>query len=202
MDATIEDSLKRLYDKALELGATRASVFSARDVIVDERARLKCLVPRCPNYGKPLCPPNVMPVDDFRRVLERYEHALLVQVLMGVSGKALREKYGEGLTLSQMRQSPGYMEEVTAGIPAFNNLVSRIEAEAFKLGYRFAAGFAGGSFLAASLEEKGQVPPFPARPGMAAMGIDVFETARRAGLPIAFPAEEIGPYHNGLILVG
>jgi predicted metal-binding protein len=198
------NNLNRLYDKALEIGAARASLFSARNIVVDERARLKCLVPRCPYYDSLMCPPNLMSLDDFRRVLARYEHALLVQVEMGVSGKALREKYGDCLSLSELFQSPGYLEETTASCQTFNSLISRLEAEAFKLGYRFAAGFAAGNFHNAL--DKGKSPtssdlPFTARPSMEAMGIDVFETARRAGLPIAFQAEEIDPYFNGLILV-
>ncbi|MGD0549765.1 MAG: DUF2284 domain-containing protein [Candidatus Bathyarchaeia archaeon] len=52
--------------RALELGAADAKVIPASNVVVDERVRLKCAVPRCHLYGECVnCPPHVAPVTDF-----------------------------------------------------------------------------------------------------------------------------------------
>lgn len=198
------DNLNHLCAKGIELGAARVRAFPARDVVVDERVRLKCLVPRCPYYGQPMCPPNVMPLDDFRRMLARYEHALLVQAEIGMSIEALREQYGHGLTLAELYATPGYKAAMRDSFRAFYETIGRLEAEAFSLGHRFAAGFAAGNHRAGLEDDGGHSrpePPFTARPSVEAMGVDVFETARRAGLPITFPAEGTTAYYTGLILV-
>lgn len=199
----MEDNLNKLYEKAFELGAARASLFSARDVIVDERARLKCLVPRCPNYGTRMCPPNIMSVSEFQKILSRYKEALLVQMEIDLSHADLIEKYGADLTLSQLFQTPGYLDEMTRSFQTFSTLISRLEAEAFSLGYRFAAGFSGSNLLTSPEKGKGKNSSniaFDARPSIEAMGIDVFETAKRAGLPISFQSDSKS-YYTGLILV-
>jgi predicted metal-binding protein len=194
--------LRPVYDLALALGAARAALFSARDVVVDERTRLKCMAPRCINYGKPLCPPAVMPVDEFRAILARYALALLVQAPMASEVEALRAQAGEGRTLSGLA---GQFEAQPArylSYRAFYDLIARLEAEAFRLGCRFATAFGIGNYPEAlGPEERGQgEPPFFARPSMEAMGIDVVATAERAGLPISF---SLGSpvYFNGLVLL-
>lgn len=59
---------------ARELGATAAQVFDAASIVVDDRVRLKCSVPVCRNYNVCLmCPPNVMPLDEFRNILARFQ---------------------------------------------------------------------------------------------------------------------------------
>jgi len=72
---------EELTDIARKYGATDARIIPARMVVIDERVRLKCEVPRCAGYGHYLtCPPYVMPVETFRRILSRYKRCLLVQV--------------------------------------------------------------------------------------------------------------------------
>jgi predicted metal-binding protein len=203
METLIPDNLALLRDKALEWGAERASLFSARDVIVDERTRLKCLVPRCINYGRPMCPPNVPPVDEFRKALARYEQALLVQMAIGAAVEALNAGRSESATLAQMAEGSRQSASMSAARRSFYGLIARLEAEAFKLGYRYAAGFAVGNYQAALPVGEGpdrSEPPFFARPSMEAMGIDVVETARLAGLPLSF-AEPSRLCFSGLILI-
>src|SRR4030042_144978 len=66
---------------ALKAGATTARIIPAKRVEIDERVRLKCEVPRCAGYGQFLtCPPHVMPVETFKRILSRYKWGLLVQM--------------------------------------------------------------------------------------------------------------------------
>lgn len=72
---------EELTNMARKHGATSARIIPAKMVVIDERVRLKCEVPRCAGYGHYLtCPPYVMPVETFRRILSRYKWCLLVQV--------------------------------------------------------------------------------------------------------------------------
>lgn len=203
MEILAPDNLALFRDRALEWGAERASLFPARDVMVDERTRLKCLVPRCINYGKPMCPPNVPPVEEFRKVLARYEHTLLVQMPIGAAVRALRDGHSEGATLAQMAEESRQSTSMSAARHRFYELIARLESEAFRLGYRYAAGLAVGNYQAALSAGEGPdhpEPPFFARPSMEAMGIDVVETARLAGLPLSF-SEPSRLCFNGLILI-
>lgn len=51
-EAVLLDDLERYRVKAIELGATDAQIVRAGDVVVDERVRMKCLVPRCHLVGE------------------------------------------------------------------------------------------------------------------------------------------------------
>ena len=54
---TIEEDLLTLCSNAKSYGAVRVSVLPASRVVIDPRARLKCMVPVCPSYGVNLmCP--------------------------------------------------------------------------------------------------------------------------------------------------
>jgi predicted metal-binding protein len=86
----------------------------------------------------------------------------------------------------------------------FARLMSGLEAEAFKMGYRFAAAFAGGDCVlcdvCAGVNGQPCNHPFEARPSMEAVGIDVVATAEAAGLTIELPADE-HPRWTGLLLI-
>jgi predicted metal-binding protein len=50
---------------------------SARDIVVAQWVRYRCMF-GCPNYGKSAtCPPNVPPVEDCRRMMSEYSHAVV-----------------------------------------------------------------------------------------------------------------------------
>ncbi|MCK4320850.1 hypothetical protein KAW11_04460, partial [Candidatus Bathyarchaeota archaeon] len=69
----VETNLEALCKLAKKFGVTNAVSFNAKRVVVDERVRLKCLVPVCDDYGLNLmCPPNMMSVQEFREILARY----------------------------------------------------------------------------------------------------------------------------------
>ena len=51
-DSIVKANLARYRELALELGASDAVILRAGDVVVDERVRLKCLVPRCLRAGE------------------------------------------------------------------------------------------------------------------------------------------------------
>jgi predicted metal-binding protein len=78
-----------------------------------------------------------------------------------------------------------------------------LEAEAFKAGYYYAAGFSGGICLLCPTCAGVGNPcrhPYEARPSMEGVGIDVFKTAANAGLPIALSSDQPVRW-TGLLLV-
>ena len=179
------EHFSELIDVAVEAGATTAKIVPSHKVVTDERVRLKCEVPRCSGYGQYLtCPPHVMPVEDFSRILSLYEWCLLVQV--------------EATDINSGDKSPGRIDRTVLGENEalhrpyklkLLEVVERVEAAAFKKGMRFATGLVGGSCVLCErcVEDKFSGAcryPFRARPAMEGVGIDVFKTARNAGLPI------------------
>src|SRR5271169_3022663 len=85
--AADRDKIGQLERFAIEHGAYRARAFSARQVVIDERVRLKCQIPLCPHYGRTLtCPPNVPPLEEFVKAVKRYRSALLVQTRSALTG--------------------------------------------------------------------------------------------------------------------
>jgi len=199
--AEAPEEFQFLLRKARELGATNAALLPAEQVVVDERVRLKCAVPVCQGYGHYLhCPPNTMSVAEFHKTLDRYSTALLVQVESPQSSADLDQ---EGLAGKNAAQ----LEALLHGEPnrLLGRIVNQLEAEAFKAGYYYAAGFSGGICLLCP-ECVGVASgdpcrrPYEARPSMEGVGIDVFKTAANAGLAIAMSSDEPVRW-TGLILV-
>jgi len=195
--------IRRLAERAAALGATRVAPLPAARVVVDERVTLKCRVPLCSSWGRNLmCPPNVPTPDEMRRVLAGYTDALLVQADMPLDGEEATARLG-GRPYAEACDA-GALPEVLAAQRAFAGLMTDLEREAFALGCRWAAAFAGGECVLCD-ECVGQgsgLPcrhPFAARPSMEAVGIDVVATAAAAGLTVAFPAQR--PSWTGLLLV-
>ena len=206
--------VKHLIDRAHALGADRAAPLPAGSVVVDERVRLKCRVPRCSSYGRNLmCPPHVPGPDETRGALARYDDVLLVQQDIGVT-QAQMDLALDGMTYAESRASDALgvhgtraadcENEIVASQNAFAGLMSALEAEAFKLGYRFAAAFAGGECVlcevCAGVDDGVCRHPFEARPSAEAVGIDVVATARAAGLDIEMPAVD-RPSWTGMLLI-
>lgn len=200
--------VKMLIDKAHALGADRAAPLPAGSVVVDERVRLKCRVPRCASYGRNLmCPPHVPGPDETRAALARYGDVLLVQTDIAVT-QAQMDDALDGKTYAESRAhdaaTTGCNNEIVASQNAFARLMSALEAEAFKLGYRFAAAFAGGDCVlcevCAGIDDGVCRHPFEARPSAEAVGIDVVATARAAGLDVEMPAID-RPSWTGMLLI-
>ncbi len=171
-------------------GASTALSIPVSHVIVDERVRLKCQVPLCDSFHKNLmCPPFVMPVEEFRKVLGCYEEAILLQT--------------EGAIDVLTEGKPG--RDVFAPAGRLHDLVNRGEREAFRSGFRFAAGLIGGCCRLCEVcvaIDNNRICRFPfrARPSMEAMGIDVVATLENAELFIAFPISDRVTW-TGLILL-
>lgn len=172
----------QLIEKAVEWGASFAALIPANQIVLDPRVKLKCRVPLCPQYNRNrMCPPNVMPFAEFQEVLSRYHQGLIVQK----EGTAANEREADVWAL------------------ALHELVHRLEAEAFRLGFSMAAGFIGGH---CRLCEPclGQSPeacphPYKARPSLEGMGIDVGATLKNLGRPLVFGTGKVT--WTGLILL-
>ena len=196
-----EESFRQLVQMALSDGAKAAKIISARMVVVDERVRLKCEVPRCAKFNQYLtCPPYVMDVATFARVLSQYEWCLLVQVEaenLDSTDKCSGRIAGSVLRENLTRHHPYQLKLLS--------IIERMEAAAFKKGMRFAAGFTGGECVLCErcVDNKMSDPcrhPFQARPAMEGVGIDVVRTAENAGLPIHLSSSE-NVLWTGLVLL-
>lgn len=202
----IEANLDFLCQEAERLGASDTVISIASDIVVDPRANLKCQVPVCPYYGHNLmCPPYVMKAPEFQEILSKYTYAVLIRVEISVSEEIIQSVRKENSIAELFRNHLQSFNPTWEKLNEFNELISKIEAAAFNLGYRFAAGFGSGSCKLCDecvAKQPGEPcrHPFKARPSMEAMGIDVFKTAENAGLISNAPAaEKIFVY--GLVLV-
>lgn len=179
-DEVLQADLQRYRELALELGAAEAETIPANLVSVDERARLKCLVPRCLRAGEtPNCPPYAPDLDLVRRALSRFSWAILfkcnVEPLAAYVPGAGTTKKERRRTLSFHRAS----SEVACGL----------EYQAYRDGYHLAMGFGGGSCkdylcqgLICQFLDSGRCRfPHRARPAMEAVGIDVVALINQVG---------------------
>lgn len=185
-------SLERYRLKAIELGASDAKVIPANWVVVDERVRMKCFVPRCPRVGEsPNCPPYTPEPDVVRNALGKYSWAVFIRTDV----EPLRDympKRG-GSAEERLRALSFHAEN--------GRIVCELEGLAFKDGYYLALGLGGGSckdYLCGGqvcqFLDSGRCRfPLRARPSMEAMGIDVFALINKVGwqvFPVAFTEED------------
>jgi predicted metal-binding protein len=198
-----------LAEKAIEYGATRAIPIPARDVFIDPRAKMKCYVPICRRLGTNLCCPPFSPsVQETLQLRDSYEYALLIQC----QGKPEEFTYESSQRGLQLRY---YLR--------LNNIVSAVESLAQKEGHYLAIGFGGGhcKLCGQSIDPKIKCAgvmegkprwdrcryPLRARPAMESVGIDVFKTARKAGLAVRFrgitsPLQEVpSPSTFGIVFI-
>ncbi len=179
-DRTLLKNLGSLRQKALDLGASGAEIIQAAQVVVDERVRLKCLIPRCLRAGEtPNCPPNAPDLDLVRKAFARYTHAILlktnVEPIKDYSPKSGKDSSGVDKTLLFHQKSA--------------KIVSEIERLAYKQGYYLAMGLGGGSCkdylcqgLVCQFKDSGRCRfPLRSRPAMEALGIDVFDLISKVG---------------------
>ena len=207
--AQVEAHVQDLCKLARKLGATNAVSFSAKGVVVDERVRLKCLVPVCDDYGLNLmCPPNVMSVQEFREILTKYNHAILIQIEMQTPAE-MKAEIRKADDVSALYKNPRFLDIYKKHFNPIklklHRIVHKVEARAFSQGYRFAAGFIAGSCKlcpkCVAVDSCGPCRnPYRARPSMEAMGIDAYQTAKNAGLPFDIPTKDKIVW-NGLVLI-
>jgi len=175
----IEKDLNAYRKKAIEFGSADAKVIPASWVSVDERVRLKCMVPRCHLYGESAnCPPYTPKPDEMRKTLKKYKWAILFKTDVNPKEDFIdNEKWHSGHMQHQAK---------------IHEIAGKIESLAFNDGYYFATGFAAGGCKTALC--KGQYCqvldsgrcrfPVKSRPSMEGVGIDVFDIATRVGWDI------------------
>ena len=146
-----------------------------------------------------MCPPNVMPVDEFREILSAYKTALIFQIEADYG--SLDRAPGERLS----KRVEDRITEPDESMKKLHLLVNALETMAFKRGFHLATGLIGGQcMLCPECISPGSGEacrhPFEARPSMEAMGIDVVRTCERVGLKISLSSKESVRW-TGLVLL-
>jgi len=145
-----------------------------------------------------------MKASEFQEILSKYAYAALVQVEMSFPEELIQAAQ-KADNLAGLLKDKDYLQPLLPSMNKYDELINKIEAAAFNLGYRFAAGFTGGPCILCDecvTKQPGEPcrHPFKARPAMEAMGIDVFKTAEKAGLT-ANPSAMNNIVVYGLVLV-
>ena len=199
----VQEDLEKYRQRALDLGATDSKIITTDAVVIDERVLAKCVYPKCSRYGTNAnCPPYAMPVGQVRKIVEGFRYAIFIKLEIpstDIAGTEARDK------------------RLTA--PARNKvqeIVAKIEAEAYFDGYYLALGFACGSCktvfcpdqdCSALIPGQSCRAPLKARSSMEAVGMDAFLMAARVGwdvYPIGAslsPSEVSHGVRLGLVLI-
>ena len=197
-----QNMLTDLIVTAEKNGATVAKIIDVKNIAVDKRVRLKCAVPQCQYYNRHLlCPPNLMPVDEFESILKLYRKALILQIEANVDSTDKSKKHLDFKLCKELEAETGKNEWVIK----LHKLVNLMETYAFKQGFYLAAGLIGGQCHLCEecvLPQSGQPcrRPFEARPSMEAMGIDVWKTCQNVGLPLKLTSKDKVRW-TGLVLL-
>ncbi|HOW15953.1 MAG: DUF2284 domain-containing protein [Methanosarcina sp.] len=157
-----------LIEKASELGI-KAYFLKAGDIPVENRIALKCAY-GCRGYGKRLsCPPYVMSVDEFRKVIREYNSALLLVDEYDTSGiQDILEAW------SELRKD------------SFHKMFE-LEQEAFREGFIFAHLLRPGSCNECEICNLEKcVNPEMRRFAPEAVGINIQKAMEEAGLMLEF----------------
>jgi len=179
-EETLQADLERYRELALALGASEAAIIPAGTVIIDERVRLKCVVPRCLRAGEtPNCPPYAPDLDLVRRALSRFSWAILLKCDV----EPLEDYVpGRGATKAEQRRTLSFHQKSAEA-------VYELERQAYRDGYHLAMGFGGGSCkdylcqgLICQFLDSGRCRfPHRARPAMEAVGMDVIALINTVG---------------------
>jgi len=141
--------------RALELGADHAVLFELKDIVFDSRTILKCMY-GCAAWGRNhTCPSRP-------GSLKPWEY------------RKVLEEYAWGVIIHSTNMKTSQEISFT------------LEREAFLNGYYFAFSLSDCALCAECAAVIGEpcVQPKKARPAFHSVGIDVFRTVRRFGLPI------------------
>ena len=162
-----------LAARARQEGFSFACVIEADQIAIEPWVRLKCRF-GCPRYGRSFCCPPASPDEkEMSTLISRYRHALLVQ-----------------------GTPPSHL---------FHQQLLALERAAFLAGYTDALAFGAGPCpVCPACPEDGQCRfPEKARPSLEACGVDVYQTARKAGLSLSPVTHRQGYVkYVGLVLFG
>ncbi|UCE16154.1 MAG: DUF2284 domain-containing protein [Candidatus Bathyarchaeota archaeon] len=199
-----EKDMKEICDTASKKGASLARLIEASKIAVDERVTLKCTIPPCEMYGKcHMCPPFSPTAEETKKVVSKYERAILLEVAMTLPKEYWDIIQREGVPLWKWRQEPAYTEwEHKTQYPLWiklHDIVMEVERQAHNRGYFFAIGYVastcylcwdpanpfGGCDTKSSCKY-----PYAARPSVEASGMDIFSTYRNVGLKLKMASPE------------
>ena len=171
-EARVADDLERYARLAIEFGADDARVIPASSIVIDERARMKCRVPRCRFWEQAaFCSPSAPSPDEMRIIVAKYRYALLIKhEVQPIEDYADRKQ--------SIEKSADHHRSIA-------KIVGKIETLAQHDGHYFAMGFASGSCKKLYCPDKpcqaisaGECRfPLIARPSMEVTGIDAFGLA-------------------------
>ena len=176
---TLKQDLDNFRQKALSFGASLAEIIPAQWVEIDERVRLKCVIPLCPYYGKSIyCPPRGFEPEFMRKALSRYSWAILFALdvipVEEFADRSVEREAGSKWTRKNIE------------------IAGEVETLAFGCGYYLALGLCQFSCLRALCNQEwclllngGKCPyPLKARPSMESLGINVYGLVTKVGWDI------------------
>ena len=170
-----------LYVKrAKSIGVSSAKIIEAKNVVVENWVRLKCLY-GCDDYGRWLtCPPHTPTPDYTKKMLGEYSKGLLMQI-----------------------ENISFTEQKKIGVK-FSTIVTNLEREIFLDGYYKVLGMVSGTCKLCRICDttKNCKHPYEARPSIEACGIDVYQTARNSGFKLEVVKSKDSLFSRvGLILI-
>jgi predicted metal-binding protein len=210
----ISKDLEKYRIFALEQGAAGAAVLRGDQVHVDSRVRIKCCIPKCPEYGSSAhCPPHALDPDTVRELVQPFKYALLIKVEVPaqiIAGKSDAKINEQGRIIPNKT-----LTTLLKSYRKVNEIVTLIESQAFYDGHYLATAFAAGSCHAAycnfqSCQVLRNQPcrfPLKARSSMEGSSMDVFRMAAEAGwdiYPIGMDCKPADVPHGtlvGLVLI-
>ena len=126
-DDACRPDLEKYCHMAIELGADDAKVIESNQVILEERVRGKCSIPKCAFYGTNLnCPPHSPPVKEIKGILREYKYGIFIKLTVPSDLLAGERAFKED-TMNPARKK-------------LHEIVSSIESQAFYDGYHLAMG--------------------------------------------------------------
>ncbi len=188
-DEVLQQDLERYRQRAIELGATDAKIITTDMVVIDERVRVKCIVPKCGSYGtNPNCPPYAMDLELVRKTVNNFHCAIFYMIKVPSEELAGPEARKKRLSIpSQIKN---------------HEIATKIESEAFYDGYYLAMGFANGpckivycpdTRCVVLASERGCPNALIVRPAMEGVGMDAFRMAAKVGWDIYPIGGDISP---------
>jgi predicted metal-binding protein len=212
----LEVGLEELRLLALDLGASDAVVIPASEVIVDPRARLKCMIPKCYMSGNcHHCPPHGYTTQEVREIISRYEWAVFFRVLGKSSifaAKSISHSINTGVLDNQ-----GNVFNLGGHYILTSTIAKLLQKRAKSMGYAPTYGFAAGNcrdpFCLLQPTCQNLMSPQGCRNpelscySMESCGMDAFTMAARSGwdvYPIGGTCEPDSVPHGtlmGLVLV-
>ena len=180
-DKQLQKDLEKYRQRALKFGATDAKIITTDIVVIDERVRAKCGYPKCESYGtNAFCPPYAMDLEETRKLVNNFQYAIFFRIKAPtetMAGTRIPEQLKQNRHNRQIRQ----------------DILSKIESEAFYDGYYLAVGFGGGpckDLFCPDIECSALIPgqscrhSLKARSAMEAVGVDVYLMSSRVGWDI------------------